>query len=123
LIAPAALAAAAGLLVLVSVPPWFDRIYGEEYPIAASGVIIGLAQLALAAAMPFARWAIVLGATAAAISFIANAFMLVVALGSPLGPGHAAFVLSAALYLLVVVAALVEPWPGASSETAPPRFV
>jgi hypothetical protein len=106
-IASVALATAGALLIIVSVPPWFNRIFGEEYALYWQGAAIGIAQVAIAGAM-FAgiRLAATAAAVMAAISLVANIWLLLTVTAG--FEGTMWMLLSAALYSVALVALLLD---------------
>jgi hypothetical protein len=106
-IASLALATAGALLIIVSVPPWFNRIFGEEYAFSWQGAANGIAQVAIAGAMLAGiRLAATMGALVAAVSLAVCIWLLLAVIGG--FESTMWLMLSAALYALVLLAVLLD---------------
>jgi hypothetical protein len=116
LIAPISLGLAGLLLLVVSTPPWFNALWGEEYGVSWSGIALAVPQLMLAALMLRGSGvATVLGVAIAAALLLLNLLLLLLANGSP--AGTEVFATMSALYALVIAAALVDGWSDRFSES------
>lgn len=109
LIAPISLGLAGLLLLVMSSPPWFNAIWGEESGVSWSGIALAVPQLVLAAFMLRGSGvATVIGVAIAAALLLLNLLLLVLATGSP--PGTEVFATTSALYALVIAGVMVETW-------------
>ena len=109
LIAPISLGLAGLLLLILSSPPWFNALWGEESGVSWSGVALAVPQLVLAAFMLRGSGvATVLGVTLAAAFLLLNILLLVLSTDSP--RGTEVFATTSALYALVIAGALVDTW-------------
>jgi hypothetical protein len=109
LIAPISLGLAGLLLLVMSSPPWFNAIWGEESGVSWSGIVLAVPQLLLAAFMLRGSGvATVLGVAFAASLLLLNLLLLILATDSP--RGVEVFATTAALYALVIAGALVDSW-------------
>lgn len=115
LIAPVSLGLAGILLLVMSTPPWFNMIFGEEYTIYWPGIALAIPQLAIAALMLRGSGvATVAGVAVAFASLLVNGLLLMFVQGS--AEGSAAFATSSALYVLLIAGALVDGWHARSEQ-------
>jgi ABC-type transport system involved in cytochrome c biogenesis permease subunit len=109
LIAPISLGLAGLLLLILSSPPWFNALWGEESGVSWSGIALAVPQILLAAFMLRGSGvATVLGATLAAGFLLLNILLLFLSTDSP--RGTEVFATASALYALVIAGVLVDTW-------------
>lgn len=106
------------MLILISIPPWFNWMFGEEYAWYSQGIIIGAAQIVLAAGvLKNNRLALAAGVVVALVSLAASIWLLFL-IYAPEFEFRMWNLLSAAVYIVVLTALVLDTWKGRTNATA-----